>query len=299
MQARQFCCISDFSGRWLRPILVLTLIAATVPAIAQTAAAKAVVSAAQDDGVAVDGAPANSTPAVAVEDATALPDAPLPQQQGQPTDNKPLVAATPKTVPVDTNMPVAPIYSKYIPAGYAVHQIHGREKLILGARDLYSPGNIGDMFLSAGWEQLTNGQPNYGTDRGAFGQRLGAAAIRETTEGILTDGVFNVMLHEDPRYFVLGSKFSFVHRTMYAITRPLVTRSSNDGHAKPNYALWLGYASATALNNLYYPKSNRDFHDNLSAFGGSIGGAALGFLADEYMADALRLLHLKHGNGSR
>jgi hypothetical protein len=243
---------------------------------------------------------AEAQPVTADEGAeAALPDAPLPPQQDQKRDNKPLVAATPNTVPVDTNMPIAPIYSKYIPAGYAVHQIHGREKLILGARDLYSLGNIGDWFLAAGWEHLRNGQPNYGTDRGAFGERLGAAAIRETTEGILTDGVFNVMLHEDPRYFVQGPKFSFVHRTIYAISRPLVTRSSNDGHAKPNYALWLGLASATALNNLYYPKSNRNFHDNLSNFGGSFGGSALGYAVDEYMDDILRMAHIKHGNAGR
>jgi hypothetical protein len=83
-----------------------------------------------------------------------------------------------------------------------------------------------------------------------------------------------------------------VHRTVYAISRPLVTRSSNDGHAKPNFALLLGTASGTALNNLYYPESNRNFHDNIASFGGSIGGAALGYLVDEYMDDVLRMLHL-------
>jgi hypothetical protein len=155
------------------------------------------------------------------------------------------------------------------------------------------------MLVAAGWAQLTNSQPNYGTNSGAFAQRLGAAAIRETSEGILTDGVFCVMLHEDPRYFVQGSQFSFMHRTMYAITRPLVTRSSNDGHAKPNYALWLGLAAGTALNNLYYPKSNRNFHDNISGFGGSIGGSALGYAVDEYMDDILRMVHIKHGNAGR
>jgi hypothetical protein len=86
---------------------------------------------------------------------------------------------------------------------------------------------------------------------------------------------------------------------MYAITRPLITRSSNDGHAKPNYALWLGYASATALTNVYYPKSNRNFHDNLSSFGGSIGGVALGYALDEYTSELLRVIRLRHPEKSR
>jgi hypothetical protein len=218
-----------------------------------------------------------------------LPEEPRPQDQG----DKPLVAAVPTTVPAKTSMPVAPLYSKYIPADMAAPQIHGREKLILGARDLYSLGNFGDMFVSAGWGQVWNGQPNYGTDRGAFGQRLGAAAIRETSEGILTDGVFSVMLHEDPRYFVLGPNFGFVHRTLYAVTRPLITRSSSDGHAMPNFALLLGYACAGALTNTYYPKSNRNFRDNISGYGESIGGSALGFAVDEFTSPLWKKLHLK------
>lgn len=224
-----------------------------------------------------------------------LPDAPEPQtaQDAQQGSRKPLVAASPKTVPVTTEKPVVSRYVKYVPAGAAAPQIHGREKLILGARDLYSVGNFAAMIFSAGWEQLTNGEPNYGTDRGAFGQRLGAAAIRETSQGILTDGVFSVMLHEDPRYFVLGPKYGLVHRTLYAITRPLVTRDSTNGHRTINGGLLLGYAGSAALTATYYPQSNRNFHDVASTFGGSIGGAALGFVVDEFYDQALELVHLK------
>lgn len=217
-----------------------------------------------------------------------LPDAPEPQDS-----QKPLVAASPKTVPATTEKPVVSRYVKYVPAGAAAPQIHGREKLILGARDLYSAGNFLDMFASAGWEHLTNSQPNYGTNSTAFAQRLGAAAIRETTEGILTDGVFSVMLHEDPRYFVLGPQYGLVHRTLYAITRPLVTRDSTDGHHTINGALLLGYAGSTAMQNMYYPDSNRNFHDNASSYAESIGGAALGFFVDEFETQALEMLHLK------
>lgn len=223
--------------------------------------------------------------------AESLPDAPTPQQADP--QSKPLDAANPTMVPVTTQRPIVSRYSKYIPAGAAAPQIHGREKLILGARDLYSAGNFLDMVFSAGWEQLTNSEPNYGTNREAFGQRVGAAAIRETSEGILTDGVFSVMLHEDPRYFVLGPKYSLVHRTLYAITRPLITRNSSDGRATVNGALILGYAASAALTDTYYPQSNRNFHDTISTFGGSIGGAALGFALDEFSSQLLEAVHLK------
>jgi hypothetical protein len=223
-------------------------------------------------------------------EAAALQDASTSQEQ---RDRRPLMAAVPNTVPASTSRVVVSRYSKYIPADAAAPQIHGREKLILGARDLYSAGNFLDIAFSAGWEHLTNSEPNYGTNSKAFAQRVGAAAIRETTEGILTDGVFSVMLHEDPRYFVLGPRFGLVHRTVYAITRPLVTRDSTNGHKTVNGGLLLGYAASAALTVAYYPQSNRNFHDVASTFGGSIGGAALGFAIDEFYDQALEAVHLK------
>jgi hypothetical protein len=228
-----------------------------------------------------------------------LPEAPQPQRQHQDGDGKRLVAAVPRTVSNTTNMPVAPMYSRVIPAGMAAPQIHGRDKIILAARDLYRPGSFADFFVSAGWDQLTNGQPNYGTDRGAFGERLGAAAIRDTSQAFLTNGPLAMWLHQDPRYFELGPQYNIARRTWYALTRALVTRSSSDGHAELNTSLLLGQAAGTALNNLYYPKSNRNFHDNISSFGGSIGGAALSFVMDEYTAQLWKAVHLKRGSSTR
>jgi hypothetical protein len=288
-----------FLGRWLRLMAVVAAVAGAVCCSGQTG-----FDPTRGDEAAVKGAPgmlvADALKGAPGGDALELPEAPEPQPPPEPQQpskpdpdaNKPLVAAVPKTVST-ANMPVAPKFSKYIPAGYAVEQIHGREKLVMGVRDLLSVGDVGDWFLSAGWEQLRDGQPNYGTDRGAFGERLGAAAIRESTEGFLTDGVFCVMMHEDPRYFVQGRQTGFMHRTLYAATRPLITRSSNDGHAKPNYALWLGLASATALTNAYYPQSNRTVQDNLSRFTGALGGSVLGYLFDEYRADLLGMVRRK------
>lgn len=218
-----------------------------------------------------------------------LPDAPQPQRSQH--FEKPLVAAAPRVVPATTTMPEAPMYSRIIPAGMATPQIHGRDKIILAARNLYSPGSVLNFFVSAGWDQLTNGQPNYGTNSGAFAQRVGAAAVRDSAQAFLTNGPLAVMLHQDPRYFALGPRYSIARRTMYALMRPLVTRSSNDGHSELNTSLILGQAAGTALNNPYYPKSNRNLHDNLASFGGSMGGAALSFVMDEYTSQLWQVIH--------
>ena len=224
-----------------------------------------------------------------------LPDAPAPQK-ADPRDQeqKPMVADGQKTVATTTNMPMAPMYSRIIPAGMATPQIHKWDKITLATRNLYSASSFASIFASAGWSHLVNGQPNYGTNSGAFGERLGAAAIRDSTQAFLSNGPFAVWFHNDPRYFALGRGHSFVKRTLYALSRPLITRDSSDGHAVMNTSLILGQAAGTALNNLYYPESNRNFHDNISSFGGSMGGSALSFVMDEYMSELLKAIHLRH-----
>lgn len=220
-----------------------------------------------------------------------LPDAPEPQTI--PQAEKPLEVATgTKTVPATTMMPMAPMYSRVIPAGMATPQIHKYDKIELAARNLYSLTSFASIAFSAGWSHLTNGQPNYGTNSEAFGQRVGAAAVRDSAQAFLSNGPLAVWLHDDPRYFALGSHYSLPKRAWYAVTRSVVTRDSTDGHAKFNASLVLGQAAGTALNNLYYPQSNRNFHDNIASFGGSMGGSALSFALDEFTSDLLRVVRL-------
>jgi hypothetical protein len=186
----------------------------------------------------------------------------------------------------------ASIHMKYIPAGWSVRKpLPAHDKILLGFRDLYSPLTLSGDILSAAYSHLTDGQPNYGVNSEAFGKRVGAAVLRDSTEGIFTDAVFAPLLREDPRYYVEGPQFGFFHRTLYAVTRPLVTRTDS-GRSSVNGALLLGYASASALSYTYYPQINKNFRDTTITFGGAIGGAAVGFFVSEFSADVLHKLHL-------
>lgn len=151
-----------------------------------------------------------------------------------------------------------------------------------------APGSL----VAAGWGQLTDIRPNYGTDSGAFGQRLGAAAILGTSNSLFSHSVFAPIFHEDPRYYVMGSGHPFVKRLVYAATRVLITRTDS-GHSTPNFALFAGNAAGSALTVTYYPATNTTFSGVAATFGGSLGGSALGFVVEEFMDDALVNLHLK------
>ncbi|QMV18534.1 hypothetical protein GOB94_07425 [Granulicella sp. 5B5] len=243
---------------------VLLLLAFAAPALAQTA---------EDASVAV------------------LPDAPRPSlAEAQSTGPAPSAAVR------QSGTIVAPITEKYIPDGVQAPPLTAADKIDQTAHDLYTPASFIGFVVAAGYSHIVRGQPNYGADRAAFGQRIGAAAIRDTSQDVFQGMVFAPLLHQDPRYYREGDSYSVPHRLLYAITRPLITRD-DDGHQRLNSSLLLGYASAAGLTAAYYPESNHNLHDVSSTFGASIGGAALGFAFREFTGDATRLIHRHHTEG--
>ncbi len=188
--------------------------------------------------------------------------------------------------------PVARIHQKYIPAGTVGQPLTARDKFFVGVQDLYSPFSILGSVASALYAHALNGEPNYGTNLGAFGQQLGATVIRDSNEGFFADSLLDPLFHEDPRYFIEGPSYGFVHRVLYAGTRPIITRNDS-GKNTLNAALLVGYAGASAISYSYYPQVNKNFRDTASTFGGSLGGAAVGFLVSEFSDQVLQALHLE------
>ncbi|MEO6801748.1 MAG: hypothetical protein ABI197_00735 [Granulicella sp.] len=171
-------------------------------------------------------------------------------------------------------------------------RLNAGAKVKLGLVSGATPFSVLGWFLSAGFDHITDGTPNYGVDKGAFGERLGAAALHGYTEEVFIDGVMAPVFHQDPRYYQLGHGHTIMRRGIYAASRALVTRS-DDGRREPNYSMIGGNLMAAALTNAYYPQVNRSFGETASTFGSAMGGAALSFLAKEFLSDALTVIHLK------
>lgn len=160
------------------------------------------------------------------------------------------------------------------------------------------------LYSSIGWvvaseyEHLIEGAPNYGTDAGAYGQRLGSSALRGYTEEVLGTSVLAPLLHEDPRFYRMATGHGIVLRTAYAVTRTVVTRTDAGGHTL-NLSLLGGNLAGAALTNAYYPAQNRGFAQTFRTYGGSMGGAAFGFVVDEFLPDKILsrtmiAVHLRH-----
>ena len=85
----------------------------------------------------------------------------------------------------------------------------------------------------------------------------------------------------------MGARHGIVYRTLYAVTRPLITRTDS-GQSAPNYALLAGDLSGTILTNAYYPAQNRGVEKTAVSFGRSLGAIALGNAFHEFKGDVLR-----------
>jgi hypothetical protein len=201
--------------------------------------------------------------------------------------------ADPTASEASRSAPAAETLSKFIQPRETAPPLSSSEKVAMGFKSAFSPFAVVGWFSAAGYSHIIDSSPNYGTDRGAFGQRLGATALRATSEGILTDSVMAPIFHEDPRYYQLGPGHSIAHRLVYAATRAIITRT-DDGRTTPNYALITGNVEGSILTNAYYPSRNRTVKDTAETFGGSIGGSALSFAISEFFSDTLDSVHFKN-----
>jgi len=172
------------------------------------------------------------------------------------------------------------------------HPLTPHDKVLLGFKESATIFSILGWSTAAGYSHLVNGTPNYGTDKAAFGERLGATALRNVSENIFSVSLFAPLLHEDPRYYKLGAGHSFVKRVVYAATRPLITKTDTGG-SRINVSLLAGNLLGSALTNAYYPERNRGFGQTMQTFGTSVGGSSFGFVVTEFLNDALAIAHLK------
>jgi len=195
-------------------------------------------------------------------------------------------------IPLKAATKHAPHLQMIIAPGEVADPMTVHDKVVSGFKDSVSFSSGAGWLSTAGWQQLWNSSPNYGTDSGAFGQRLGAATIRATSEGLFRESLFAPLFHEDPRYYIMGKGHPFFKRIVYAGTRSIITRTDS-GHATPNFARLAGNAAASALTIHYYPAQNTTLSAVASTFGGSLGGSALIFVVDEFLVDALVDLKLR------
>lgn len=188
-----------------------------------------------------------------------------------------------------------PFLHRVVPAGEGPQPLTAPQKFEMSFRSRVGFGAIGSSIFGAGERQLFNSRPHYGTDSGAFGERLGAAELKQVTESFFSYGLFAATFHQDPHYYVMGPGpgHSVLHRAVYSATRIVLTRT-DDGGTGANWSKLAGMASATALTNTYYPPQDRGFSQTMSAYGSSLATSVLTLELHEFVPDLKRAVLHRH-----
>lgn len=225
-----------------------------------------------------------------------LPDAPQPTATrstvAQPAPFQP--APFQATAQPSSSTPRVPArrLAKYIDTDRTTVRLSAKEKLELSGWEQLQPYAFATQFMGAGFEQAINSNPQYGTDSGAFGERLGAAALLQNSRAILSDGIMASIFRQDPRYYRQGHR-PVKQRIYHAVERIFIIQS-DEGSYQPNYSQLLGNAVATALTMTYYPAVSATWPKTAKGYGISLAQGALGNEIHEFTPALKRLVFHHH-----
>ncbi len=153
-----------------------------------------------------------------------------------------------------------------------------KQKFKTGAEDAFDTYSVPLAGVVAAISQAKNDDAQWGQGWGAFGKRYAATYADTVIGSFMTTGVYPSLLHQDPRYFRMGSG-GFRKRSWYALTRLVVGRT-DAGKPQFNYSEFMGNATAAGISLTYHTKGERDFP--------SFGGDYLTQIAIDAFANQLK-----------
>ena len=139
--------------------------------------------------------------------------------------------------------------------------IPAKTKFRLSMKTMSDPVTISFIGVIALLGQARNSDPSYGQGLQGYGKRYGTAFADAGIGTLMTTSVFPTVLHQDPRYFQLGTGGAW-HRAMYSVSRIFVTRSDG-GELQFNYSEIVGNAVAAGISNAYRPHEQRTLGNTL------------------------------------
>lgn len=165
----------------------------------------------------------------------------------------------------------------------------GFDKIKLSIISRATIGEVAGTAWAAGWSQWRQSRPHYGEGTEAFEKRLGALAIKQTSQSFFTYGVYAAAFHDDPRYYVMGSTMKPLKRLIYSAERTIITQK-DDGSPAMNWPKLAGIASSTALTTAYYPTVDHGFGNESKAFGTSLATSILNDELHEFGGDLFHMI---------
>jgi hypothetical protein len=184
------------------------------------------------------------------------------------------------------NFRTSPTLDKYEP-------ISPGGKFKIARQDSFDRGTFLLAAAFAGQSQLSNDNRAFGQGVQGYAQYLGAAYADFVIGNYMTEGIFPVILHQDPRYFRRG-KGSGLARLGYSMGQIFWTHQDS-GRTNFNLSEIFGNSAAVAISNIYY-KNGRTAHDAVSSLSMQIGVDMATNIMKEFWPDFDRKFRRKHSD---
>jgi hypothetical protein len=160
--------------------------------------------------------------------------------------------------------------------------VGGKFKVV--ARNSFDRVNYPVYGVLAGIGQAENSEKGYGQGAKGYAKRYSATFADTTIENFMTSAVLTSILHQDPRFYQLGTG-GFWRRARYGVRCIFVTRADS-GKAQFNYSEIFGGAIAAGISTYsYHPRSDRSVRNALSVWGTQVGLDTITGIFNEFWPD--------------
>jgi hypothetical protein len=159
------------------------------------------------------------------------------------------------------------------------------DKFKIASEDAFDRGTVILAGIFGAEAQATNANRSFGQGAAGFGRYFGAAYGDLVIGDYMTEGVFPVLLHQDPRYFRKGQGSGW-SRLGYAVGQIFWTHTDSGG-TQFNYSEIVGNSAVVAVSNAYYA-DNRTAHDAAAKLGVQIGVDMASNILKEFWPDLQR-----------
>jgi hypothetical protein len=168
-----------------------------------------------------------------------------------------------------------------------------KEKFMDATHDSFDYSSFVIPAVLAGYSMARDTVPEFHQGGAGYARYLWHAAVDQTSENYIVEFIVPVVTREDTRYYTLGHG-SFLHRTGYALSRAVVTRSDS-GREVFNVSEIVGSGAAAGISSTYYPSRERSFSNTAEEWGLDVGIDSASFVFREFWPDVnRRVFHAKH-----
>ncbi|HEY6328465.1 MAG TPA: hypothetical protein VI756_03940 [Blastocatellia bacterium] len=166
--------------------------------------------------------------------------------------------------------------------------LSAKGKLWLAAKDSFDYSSFFNVAILAAIGLAHNSTPDFHEGAAGYGRYFYHSWLDLADGNFMTEGVFPVLTHEDPRYYTLGHG-SVLKRAGYAAGRIFVTRSDS-GKTTFNISEISGNGVAAGISSLYYPPSYRNLPTIGKNWATQVGLDMLSYVFKEFWPDINRKL---------